>query len=275
MMRIGEFAKLSRVSVKTLQHYDEIGLLKPAHVDPFTGYRHYSHEQYMEVSRIRALKDLGFSLDEIARVIDAGLSNEQLRAMLRMRVAEIQGRLFEERERLARAEAWLTQLERESPMNEYEVIVKRVESIKAACLRGTVPTPPEQSALWCRVFDFLNDRRTAIEGPCLTLYYNEEPPERDWDVEVCAPIEGNLAAGEGVDIRTLPEVNAMATVVHSGPFMTIDAAYAGLNTWLQSNGYRAAGPYREVVIRAPALEGDRASQTDPTTVVEVQVPVEK
>ena len=274
-MRIGEFARLTRVSVKTLQHYDEIGLLKPARVDRFTGYRYYEHDQYAVVSRIRALKDLGFSLDEIARVIDAGLSNEQLQAMLRMRVAEIRGRLSEEHDRLARAEAWLAHLKRKNPMTDYEVIVKRVDSMKVASLRGTVEAPPRQSDLWCKVFDYLNAEQAEIEGPCLTLYYNEEPPEKDWDVEVCAPITSDLPVGNGIDVKTLPEVPAMATVVHSGPFMNIDDAYASLNTWLQSNGYKAAGPYREVVIRAPALDGDTASQTDPSTVVKLQVPLDK
>jgi DNA-binding transcriptional MerR regulator len=83
MLRIGDFARLSQVSVVTLRHYDELGLFKPAEVDPLTGYRYYSAAQLPRLNRILALKDLGFTLDQIERVLADGLTPEQLRAMLR------------------------------------------------------------------------------------------------------------------------------------------------------------------------------------------------
>ena len=79
MIRIGDFSKLSRISVKTLRYYDEMGLLKPVEVDPFTGYRLYEYSQLSTLNRILALKDLGFSLEEIGRHLDDGLSTEQMR----------------------------------------------------------------------------------------------------------------------------------------------------------------------------------------------------
>ena len=79
MIRIGDFSKLSRISVKTLRYYDEMGLLQPVQVDPFTGYRLYEYSQLSDLNRILALKDLGFSLEEIGRLLDDGLSLEQMR----------------------------------------------------------------------------------------------------------------------------------------------------------------------------------------------------
>jgi DNA-binding transcriptional MerR regulator len=90
MIKIGDFSKLSLVSIKTLRYYDEMGLLKPVHVDQFTGYRYYSADQLSRLHRILALKDLGFSLEQIARVLNEGVSAEQLRGMLRLRQAEAQ-----------------------------------------------------------------------------------------------------------------------------------------------------------------------------------------
>ena len=70
MLKIGEFSKLSRVSVRMLRHYDDIGLLHPAYIDRFTDYRYYSEAQLPTVCRITALKDMGFRLADICRILD-------------------------------------------------------------------------------------------------------------------------------------------------------------------------------------------------------------
>src|SRR6266536_266228 len=110
MLSIGDFSKLSRVSVKTLRFYDEIGLFKALEVDRFTGYRHYSASQLPRLNRILALKDLGFSLEQIAHVLHDEPSLEQLRGMLRPRQAEIQQKMAQEQEQLTRVEARLRQI---------------------------------------------------------------------------------------------------------------------------------------------------------------------
>ena len=84
MIRIGDFSKLSRVSIKTLRYYDEMGLLKPVSVDRFTGYRYYEFDQLPQLYRILALKELGFSLEEIGHLLDSDLSVEQMRGMLKL-----------------------------------------------------------------------------------------------------------------------------------------------------------------------------------------------
>ena len=93
MIRIGDFSKLSRVSIKTLRYYDEMGLLKPVEVDRFTGYRYYDFHQLPRLYRILALKELGFSLEEIGRFLEENLSTEELRGMLKLSQAEIRQRV--------------------------------------------------------------------------------------------------------------------------------------------------------------------------------------
>jgi DNA-binding transcriptional MerR regulator len=113
MFKIGEFSRFSQVTVKTLRHYDKIGLLKPAEVDRFTGYRYYSASQLPRLNRILALKDLGLSLDQIAQLLEGDLSPDQIRGMLRLKQVEIQQQMQEEQVRLARVEWRLKQIERE------------------------------------------------------------------------------------------------------------------------------------------------------------------
>jgi effector-binding domain-containing protein len=271
MIRIGDFSKFSRVTVKTLRYYDEVGLLKPAGVDKFTGYRYYTYAQLPRLNRILALKDLGFSLEEIRQLLAGDLSAEQMRGMLKLRQAEIRRRVQEESERLGRVEARLRQIEQEDVMSLYDIIIKKVEPLKVAALRCVVPRPPEQGRLWHELDGYLAMHRVQPVGPCLSLYHDDEYKERDWDIEVCEPVEGELPETERVKVRLLPGADTMACVVHHGPFVSIGAAYDALLKWVGENGFHIVGPGREVYLRE-AKEGD---QNDPDTVTEIQFPVEK
>ena len=133
MYGIGTVARLSQVSVRTLRHYDDLGLLKPAHVDPRTGYRYYSPDQVVRLHRILVLPDLGVPLSQVAQLIDENVTVEQIRGILRLRQAEARARLTEQTEQLQRVEIRLVQLE-EEPMSAYEVIVKRLEPLRVIAL---------------------------------------------------------------------------------------------------------------------------------------------
>ncbi len=271
MIRIGDFSKLSRVTVKTLRYYDEVGLLKPAHVDTYTGYRYYTYAQLLRLNRILALKDLGFSLEEIGQFLTDDLTVEQIRGMLKLRQAEIRQRVLEETERLSRVEARLRQIEQEDGMYKYDFIVKKVAPLKVAALRGVVPQPPDQGRLWQELEGYLAMQRAQPTGPCLSLYYDEEYKEQDWDIEVCEPIEGDLPETERVKVRELAGIEIMACVVHHGSLTTIGEAYEALLKWIGENDYHIIGPGREVYLREAKL-GD---QIDPDTITEIQFPVEK
>lgn len=271
MIRIGDFSKLSRVTIKTLRYYDEVGLLKPARVDDFTGYRYYTYEQLPRLNRILALKDLGFSLEEIAQFLVDAPTVEQMRGMLKLRQAEIRQRVQDEAERLRRVEARLRQLEQEEFMSKYDVVIKPVEPLKVAALRGVVPTPPDQGRLWQELEGYLARQHVQPAGPCLSLYYDDEYKEKDWDIEVCEPIEADLPESQRVKVRQLDGAAMMACVLHHGPFVIIGQAYEALMKWIGENGYHIVGPGREVYLRE-AREGD---QNDANTLTEIQFPVAK
>ena len=89
MLKIGEFSKLAQVSPKALRIYDERGLLRPAWIDRFSGYRYYAPEQLARLHSILALKDLGFSLDQIGELLDGGLGADELGRLMRERQREL------------------------------------------------------------------------------------------------------------------------------------------------------------------------------------------
>ncbi|KAB8144836.1 MerR family transcriptional regulator [Chloroflexia bacterium SDU3-3] len=271
MLRIGDFSKFSRVSIKALRLYDELGLLKPVQVDPFTSYRYYEFHQLPRLYRILALKDLGFSLESIRHLLDGEVTADHMRGMLMLRRAEIGQRMREEEERLQRVEGLLRQLEEEPAMSSYDVIIKRVEPMLVASVRGVVPTPPEQHSLWAELLAHLEPWESRIIAPCISLYHDPDGKERDWDIEVCAPVAPGLVAQGPMAVGILPGVESMASVIHNGPFATIGQAYDAIARWIDQHGYRIIGPCREVNLRIPTIPGD---QHDPDTVCEIQFPVE-
>jgi len=272
MIRIGDFSKLSRVSIKTLRYYDEMGLLKPISVDRFTGYRSYEFDQLRRLYRILVLKDLGFSLEEIGHLLEVDLSVEQLRGMLKLRQAEIRQRVEAEAERLERVERWLNQIEQEKSMSKYDVVIKKIETTKVASIRGVVPTPPDQGVLWAELMNYLNQQKARMIGPPMALYHDEGPQERDWDIEVCMPIVDEITPDQRLKVYQLTGCEMAACVVHAGPFTTIGQAYDAIAKWIDENGYQIVGPCRELNLRPPQPPGN---QNDPDTLNEIQFPVEK
>ncbi len=139
MIKIGDFARLSQLSVPTLRHYDEIGLLKPISVDSQTGYRYYSVSQLPRLNRILAFKDLGFSLEQIDHVLSDDLSLDQLRGMLKMKRAEMEQQVVEAQGRLSRIEARLKQIEREDDLPMDTVVLKTIPPMLIASHKITIP----------------------------------------------------------------------------------------------------------------------------------------
>jgi DNA-binding transcriptional MerR regulator len=132
MLNIGEFARLGQVSPRMLRHYDEMGMLKPERVDPANGYRLYAAHQLGRLHRILALRDLGFSLEQIREVLDENPPVEQLRGMLRMRQAQIELTVSEEGERLRRVEAHLRALGGSDIMDVQDIVIKQTQPIRIA-----------------------------------------------------------------------------------------------------------------------------------------------
>lgn len=273
MFKIGDFSRLSLVSVKALRFYDERGLLKPARVDEFTGYRYYSASQLTRLNRILVLKDLGLSLDQIALLLQQEPTPDQIRGMLRLKQAELNQQLMEGQARMARIEAWLQTFEQEVTMPAYDVVLKKVAPLQVAQTQGIAPDMsqigPTLNRLFDQVMNYVMQHGATLVGPGITLYYDTEISERDLSVAACMPFGGSLTDSEQVKVITLPVVETMASVIHHGSFSTITQAYNALTKWLEANGYHISGPTRELNLEYDR-DGDQSKY-----VTEIQFPVEK
>ena len=282
MFKIGEFSRLAQVPIKTLRYYDEVGLLKPAQVDKFTDYRYYSADQLARLNRILAFKDLGFSLDEIARLLDENVSIEQLRGMLRIKRSEIRERVEQEQARLARVEARLHLIEKENEMSDYEIIIKQVPTQRVAALRSIIPTYADQGNLWGELDAYLAQKQITPNGACLAIYYDTEYREHDVDVEACEPISTNVVPNGNIKVYELPAIPQAAAILHRGGFENISESYAQLLQWIGANGFRIVGPNREVYLRAVVSSelvaqypSEYVTTNEAERLTEIQFPIEK
>ncbi len=165
---IGEFARHGRVSVRMLRHYDAIGLLRPARVDAGSGYRFYDAGQLADLNRVIALKDLGFTLEQVRTVLAEKVSAEELRGMLKLRRAEVHAQIEADAARLARIEARLRTIEAEDRVALDGIVVKRLAPVRVAELTGRAAgyrpdaITPVIQGLYCDLW-----QRMARRGRCL------------------------------------------------------------------------------------------------------------
>lgn len=273
MLKIGDFSRLSLVSVKALRYYDELGLLKPVRVDECTGYRYYSTSQLTRLNRILALKDLGLALEQIALLLDQEVTPDQVRGMLRLKKLELEQQVVDSQRRLERINVWLNTFEQEAVMPAYDVIVKHVAPLRVAQARTIVPDLEHIGPVFNRTFDqvgsyIYKSGATPIE-PAIAVYYVEGYCEKDFEVGACMPFSGSLSGDNQVEVIDLPAHEIVASVVHHGPFSTMHQAYDAALRWIEANGYQSAGFVREL-----NLEYERGGDQS-KYVTEIQFPIEK
>ncbi|MFE1382566.1 MerR family transcriptional regulator [Streptomyces sp. NPDC058740] len=256
MFTIGDFARHGRVSVRMLRHYDAIGLLRPARVDPHSGHRFYEAGQLARLNRVIALKDLGFTLDQVRAILDEQVGAEELRGMLRLRQAELEAALEQARARLAQVGARLRAIESEGRMSTQDVILKKVPAVRIAELSGVAASfgpehiGPVIGPLYDELCGRLESAGVAGFGPAVAYY--EDAGRGDGSVVVHAGMtvpEGT--AVEGVEVRVLPGIEQAATVVHRGSMDTVLPTVQTLAAWIDGNGYTSTGFARELYLECP------------------------
>lgn len=257
MFTIGDFARHGRVSVRMLRHYDAIGLLQPAHVDPYSGYRFYEAGQLARLNRVIALKDLGFTLDQVRSIVDDEVGAEELRGMLRLRQSELEAAMREAAARLGQAAARLRAIESEGHMSTQDVVVKSIPAVRVAELSGVAASfgPDDITPVITPLYEELCARLEAagVTGFGPGIAYYEDAPAGDGSIVVHAgmAVPPGVTAVPDVDLVDLPPIERAATVIHRGPMSEVLPTAQALGTWIDANGHRSAGYARELYLECP------------------------
>lgn len=271
MLRIGEFSKLTQVSIRMLRYYDETGLLKPAQTDKFTGYRLYSVDQIPVLHKIIFLRDTGFNVSEIAVALQHW-TNDFITEQLNNKRQEIQSAIRQEQERLAKIDMAINDIREEKISVHCNVFLKSIPSYKVLSLRKVIPDYFCEGMLWQELADFIKSENIDIPKECtdFAIYHDEEYKESGVDVEVCTVIDRLGESRKGFTFRETEKVDTMACAMVYGPFENIAAAYESFAHWLvRHNQYRMTGQSRQICHKGPWNEDPGQYLT------EIQIPVEK
>lgn len=253
MLSIGDFARFGQVSVRMLRHYDQIGLLAPARVDEWTGYRSYSAEQFARLNRIVALKDLGFTLDQVRRILDDDLPAEELRGMLKLRQAQIAIEQAQVQARLTGVEFRLRLIEHESHMSDTEYVVKSLPARSVAIRHATAASQPEIAAVVGPLFGQVAAAIGTVGGRPETGVGVYDMTEEGMDMLIGYDYAG--APSPDFEVVTLPAASEAVCAVHLGSMETIHESWQALSRWADANGWSPSGPCREIYLRAePSLD---------------------
>lgn len=278
MLKIGDFSRLARVSVKTLRFYDQAGLFRPAWVEPRSGYRFYRAQQLRELKRIRLLRELGCSVEETAQLVRldaAGAACAQQLTQLRRRLMT---RLAREEERLRRLDELLHG--QTPPVTGSAVREHALGPVSALTLRDRVPSVERAVQ---RMFESTERRsaRHACRAPAspFLLFHDMEYREREVDVEVCVPIVPEALGACGG--RVVPGAPRAARLRFAGSYAQAPRLYEHMLAWMDATGTRIAGPVRETYLRfgaeqrgytlPPLLLADSVAEYE----TELQIPVQQ
>lgn len=250
LVPIGRFSKMTRLSIKALRLYDEIGLLAPAEVDPSSGYRYYRLAQAREAEAIRTLRSIAMPLDEISAVLRAD-DPELVTKVLDEHRARLAAEVDEARRRLA----FIGRLiRREEPIMGYEVTTKQVEAQVIAGLRKHTSLEEVGAVIaegFGRLFAAVTAGGMPPAGMPFIVFHDVIDEEAPGDVELCIPVSPEVVvADDDVEVREL-DAAVVASVVHHGAYDEVGPAYHVLTGWMQEHGHEPVGPPREYYLNDP------------------------
>lgn len=233
-----------------LRHYDRLGLLEPARVDEYTGYRSYSTAQLDRANRLVALKDLGFSLDQVGHLLADGASEGEVLALLRQRSDELTHQLRADARRLAQVQARIRLIAKEIPMSTYHETALPALTLAARSVRITDMTSfeTEMGPLFDSVGSALTASGVHPVGPGVALY----APNGDAMIATAAEPIGDAPTPAGLDEVTVEAVDRALTTQYVAPDLEgIQAAWQGLVSEVERRGLTPQGTCREVYLSTP------------------------
>ena len=243
MLKIGDFSKLSRISIRMLRHYDEMGLLHPENTNADTGYRFYSEEQLALAYRITALKNMGFSLATILEVLNTYSDSTALAEFLQVRQTETREEAEALKQRMRLLETAINRLREDELAMKYDVILKTIPERYVASVRKTIPAYDQEGMLWqIMMSETATMNLQQAENCCsLAVFHDEEYKEEDVDVEIQITVKGNNINTENVVFKKVTEIEA-ASAIYKGSYEQITAVNHAVADWVRDNEYEFNGP---------------------------------
>lgn len=271
MLKIGDFSKLSRISIRMLRHYNEIGLLVPENVDDFTGYRYYSEAQLPIANRITALKDMGFSLAVIGEILSQYSDPDRLKIYLEIKKTEVAEEKNSLEKQLLLLETTLNRLGKGDNNMKYNVTLKNMPKRYVASVRKIIPSYDQEGVLWEILMKETEHLNVKFGEPCysLAVFHDEGFKDSDVDVEVQIDVNGVYNNTENVVFKTVSEVQ-IASATYKGGYDKLYEVNKAVADWVRDNDYEFTCAAFSIYHVSPAQ-----TQNPEEYVTEVCYPVRK
>lgn len=271
MLKIGEFSKVTGVSIHMLRNYDKIGLLVPSQVDAQTGYRYYDEAQIINANQIQVLKSLGFGLKEIMLLQKELTSSEKLKAFLQDKMAEKRQEQAEIQTQIEKMQKAIEEIEASSIKHALEVNVKTVPSRNIVSLREDIHTFAEEGRLWEKLVDICRIKHIHIADVeyAFAITHEMDFEHNRVDTEVQFIVDKVYKGIEGIESFTIPE-RQIAAIAFKGEYMQIGEIKIYMEKWINDNGYKLIGIPFSTYYRSPGNEVDSGQ-----FITELCFPIEK
>lgn len=269
MFSIGEFSRITGLSVKTLRHYHEKGLLPPPLVDERTGYRYYNPESAERARIITQLRALDFSLAEIAGMLEQSADEADILERLERQKEALAAQVRRQRKIVSALDQIIKKEKEAKQAMEHattEVTEKRLELILLAGVRMKGKYS-DCGKGFSRIGRALG---RFLSGKPFCLYYDSEYREDDADFEACFPVKPGAQAKDGIEVRELPGGKCVA-LMHQGPYEELGRSYEKILGYIKAKGHKALLPSREVYVKGPGMifKGNPKKY-----LTEIQIPIE-
>ena len=268
-LKIGEFSKMMQVTVKTLRHYEQKGLLVPYEVDEWTGYRYYSITQMQRLNTIRGLQRQGFTLEEIKELLEDGAQTPSIE-QLTQKIEETERHLQLLMERRNQLLKWMDSHKQIKTMEKFsiqslpEIIVAShrevISGYSALGLLCVNKIGPEMQRLGCKC---------PPPGYCFTIEHNQEFCAENIDIEYCEQVEEMGVDSDIIQFKHLDAVPKALCMKHVGPYERFHESFIEAFAYMEEQGYKMAG-----ALRTSYIDG-AWNQEDPEKWLSIiQIPIE-
>ncbi len=271
MLRIGEFAVLSKISIYMLRHYNEIGLLMPVFIDELTGYRYYNENQLPRANRIQALKNMGIGLGAIKEILEEYGDSQSLMTYMEQQQKQKQQELDKLQGQLMLLNGVIENLKTKEDKWYCDITIKKLPSRKVISYKGEIKEYQEEGLMWQELWKYGEKYKVQYAVPRYeaAIYYEEACAEDKMEIEVQREIVGDDKKLLGGPIKTVEE-RLVASLVFSGEYGQLYQINQALSNWIHRNGYIKTGPLLNIYHRSP---GDEENQMN--LVTEVCCPIIK
>jgi DNA-binding transcriptional MerR regulator len=248
MFKIGEFSKITQISVRMLRYYDEQKLLEPCLIDDTNGYRLYSANQIDQLNRIILLRNMGFGVKEIKALLETW-NSENIKNNLLEQMKKTEENIQSEKRKLQQMQGWLYDLDNQGKKLNIEIIMKSLPMQHVMSIRKIVPDYYYESLLWAEFGEALSGVRNVDKLQSFSIYHDLDYREKDVDIEICVVADYSDIPIKNKDViyRQIKKVDMAACFMIYGPYNNISHAYKEFAFWLeQHNEYQMQGENRQV-----------------------------